>query len=1086
MFSFLLSIIYKFNKNLIINKQKNQEEDYSLLTQNQRKKKSKILIQQYKQQTDGLKILNPLQTLVNLYIEENIQSILQLLQQSRFLFILFFKKNNKKLFTEKNKKKIQKKKKIIKKKIKKKRINPNFIQQKDDCRDDLEFYIPQICIFFVFHEELNNEELKQFLKTAGKIDFYFAHLLYFQMKSVAQVNTKQGKQDFHQVWQVLEEFSEYFTIFYYGQYLIASEMVDKLGMATNYISPRIKKQIIENKENQQIIKQYGTINQQQEQFNVDFKDIDLKNYQQQINSNNINDQNSILDFQSDVDGFASTINFLNDLISISQNLKYSIDKVTDLKNQLRKINEQLPSAVYIPFFSNSIRNYVVLNINVEESKVFSTKERTPFYLCLEIFRYEEIFENDINQQIYDSRISYPLTIHKFQNLDQQIQLQQQDDIKLTNNNIIKNSHLVNNLKSFHEKQKDFLLQPNEDNEDIGISCVYQQSVPPQIYNNLPELLQKNESLSNLNIKDDNQLAYSDNYENNESQKQKNLAFSEINFRKKNNQADLEQHKQLQNFIFGEEQDEQEQRIRKNSPFGNFKTWKLVHIIIKTGDNLKQEQFAIQLIKQFDQIFKSENLNFKLTPYEILSLGPEEGIVEMVKNSITLDSLMKNIHNNLPGIINLANFFKLYFDYEFKKGQHNFLYSLVGYSLVCYFLQIKDRHNGNILLHKNGNIIHIDFGFFLSNSPGKGLGFEQNVPFKLLTQYVEVLGGLNSDFFSKFRKLFFKGFQAACKHQEKILILVKMMYSGHGLTLPCFIKGEKCIFDLHERFNPKNVSNDGELSVFYYYEILGISRLSTDQEIKEAYRNLALKYHPDVSATSQEIHEPSAQKFQEIAEAYAVLSQEESRRSYDILQKPAPHRLFHDQRTLEDELLRRRNSDGNVFRQPHKKGSFAEEKQKILAEERAKYNVDHLGRYKGGLPVKGQGTTRQGLKGASLGQPGESHDALMHQFLNMSGDIMDYQDISIERAEQFSYNHWRTGWKWFRNIFLLTFGITFYIGLFNTYKKRNLHHEYLDFIKKNPDSNQLETNNGLSKINVVERQNGMLIIDFPGDKKHSHH
>ena len=55
------------------------------------------------------------------------------------------------------------------------------------------------------------------------------------------------------------------------------------------------------------------------------------------------------------------------------------------------------------------------------------------------------------------------------------------------------------------------------------------------------------------------------------------------------------------------------------------------------------------------------------------------------------------------------------------------------------MQIKDRHNGNILLHKEGYILHIDFGFFFSNAPGKGLAFEQNVPFKLLSEYIEILG-----------------------------------------------------------------------------------------------------------------------------------------------------------------------------------------------------------------------------------------------------------------------------------------------------------------------------------------------------------
>jgi phosphatidylinositol kinase/protein kinase (PI-3 family) len=66
-------------------------------------------------------------------------------------------------------------------------------------------------------------------------------------------------------------------------------------------------------------------------------------------------------------------------------------------------------------------------------------------------------------------------------------------------------------------------------------------------------------------------------------------------------------------------------------------------------------------------------------------------------------------------------------------------SLAGYSLLTYFLQIKDRHNGNILLHRDGSIIHIDFGFLLSNAPGRGVELEKKSPFKFLTQYVEVIG-----------------------------------------------------------------------------------------------------------------------------------------------------------------------------------------------------------------------------------------------------------------------------------------------------------------------------------------------------------
>jgi len=62
----------------------------------------------------------------------------------------------------------------------------------------------------------------------------------------------------------------------------------------------------------------------------------------------------------------------------------------------------------------------------------------------------------------------------------------------------------------------------------------------------------------------------------------------------------------------------------------------------------------------------------------------------------------------------------------------------------------------------------------------------------------------------------------------------------------------------------------------FYEVLGIARTAPDQEIKSAYRKLALKYHPDRNPGSKEAED----KFKEAAEAYAVLADDDKRRMYD--------------------------------------------------------------------------------------------------------------------------------------------------------------------------------------------------------------
>ncbi|MGC8916334.1 MAG: molecular chaperone DnaJ [Thermoanaerobaculum sp.] len=62
----------------------------------------------------------------------------------------------------------------------------------------------------------------------------------------------------------------------------------------------------------------------------------------------------------------------------------------------------------------------------------------------------------------------------------------------------------------------------------------------------------------------------------------------------------------------------------------------------------------------------------------------------------------------------------------------------------------------------------------------------------------------------------------------------------------------------------------------YYEVLGVGRNATQEEIKKAYRRLALQYHPDKNPGNKEAEE----KFKEAAEAYAVLSDPEKRAHYD--------------------------------------------------------------------------------------------------------------------------------------------------------------------------------------------------------------
>ena len=81
----------------------------------------------------------------------------------------------------------------------------------------------------------------------------------------------------------------------------------------------------------------------------------------------------------------------------------------------------------------------------------------------------------------------------------------------------------------------------------------------------------------------------------------------------------------------------------------------------------------------------------------------------------------------------------------------------------------------------------------------------------------------------------------------------------------------------------------------YYKILGVSKSASQEEIKKAYRKLALKYHPDRNKDDKD----AESKFKEISEAYAVLSDSDKRKQYDMFgadgfqRRYSQEDIFHD-------------------------------------------------------------------------------------------------------------------------------------------------------------------------------------------------
>ncbi|XP_073991037.1 phosphatidylinositol 4-kinase beta fwd isoform X2 [Rhodnius prolixus] len=241
-------------------------------------------------------------------------------------------------------------------------------------------------------------------------------------------------------------------------------------------------------------------------------------------------------------------------------------------------------------------------------------------------------------------------------------------------------------------------------------------------------------------------------------------------------------------------EEKERRIRECSPYGYLSSWRLLSVIVKCGDDLRQELLASQVLTMLQNIWTAERVPLWLHPYRILCLSDDSGLIEPILNTVSLHQIKKHCQ------LSLSEYFTKEFgpsnSEAFLTAQRNFVRSCAAYCLVSYLVQVKDRHNGNILLSGEGHLIHIDFGFILSTSP-RNLGFETS-PFKLTSEFVDVMGGPKSDMFEYFKILMLQGLVAARKHMDKILSLVEIMRLGS--QLPCFKCGAATVQGLKNRFH----------------------------------------------------------------------------------------------------------------------------------------------------------------------------------------------------------------------------------------------------------------------------------------------
>ncbi|EJW88223.1 phosphatidylinositol 3-and 4-kinase, partial [Wuchereria bancrofti] len=325
--------------------------------------------------------------------------------------------------------------------------------------------------------------------------------------------------------------------------------------------------------------------------------------------------------------------FVKALMNIGNKLKVfssKDDRTRCLVDELCKINVNLPARVWLPLYAHSLK-HIILRIPPLAGCILNSKDKAPYCLFVEVLEVTDIRQTKVPKRISD----------------------------------IEAAEYQRRGRDIFASMMDIAAELKISNEEIRMKS-----------NNLTGVFPESKEKGNM-----------------------------IDIRKRFSLWAKDPKRQLRDTpddpsasAMSEPWEEKVARIRHSSPYGRHPFWRLLPVIVKTGDDLRQELLAYQLLSVLRNIWIEEKVPLYLRPYKIVVCSSNSGMIEPILDASSLHQIKKNmmIRSSTFGTVQpalLTHFFETFgppSSEAFLVAQQNFVRSCAGYSLACYFLQVKDR------------------------------------------------------------------------------------------------------------------------------------------------------------------------------------------------------------------------------------------------------------------------------------------------------------------------------------------------------------------------------------------------------------